>query len=44
MKILLSSSLMTFSPAIGCQKLGHPVPESNFCFELNNSCPQQTQT
>src|SRR5262245_16503985 len=28
--------------ATGFQKLGHPVPESNFVSEPNNSWPQQT--
>ena len=37
----LSSS--TFSSPTGCQKLGQPVPDSNFASELNSSCPQQTQ-
>src|ERR1051326_8318165 len=38
---LLSVSSMTFSFLIGAQKLGQPVPESNFCAELNtgNSHP-----
>ena len=34
---------LTFSDAIGAQKLGQPVPESNFVSELNNALPQQTQ-
>jgi len=32
----------TFSFAISCQKLGHPVPESNFVFESNRTLLQQT--
>ena len=31
----------TFSCAIGAQKLGQPVPESNFVAELNNALSQQ---
>src|SRR4051794_74180 len=31
------------SGAIGCQKLGQPVPELNLARELNSSAPQQTQ-
>jgi hypothetical protein len=38
-----SESSRTFSVAIGCQKLGHPVPDSNFVSELNNADPQQMQ-
>ncbi len=30
-----------FSSVIGCQKLGQPLPESNFVSEENNSSPQQ---
>src|SRR4029079_7865556 len=33
----------TASSSTGCQKLGHPLPESYFVFELNKSAPQQTQ-
>jgi hypothetical protein len=29
---------------MGAQKLGQPVPESNFVSELNSGRPQQTQT
>src|SRR6266481_4775204 len=34
---------LTASPPIGCQKLGHPVPESYFASELNNGLPQAAQ-
>jgi hypothetical protein len=34
---------LTASPPIGCQKLGHPVPESYFVSELNNGLPQAAQ-
>src|SRR5580700_7781580 len=40
---LMSLVLRTFSVAIGCQKLGQPVPESNFVSELNNALSQQMQ-
>src|SRR5580658_9437482 len=40
---LTSLKLLTFSGAIGCQKLGQPVPESNFVSELNNALSQQMQ-
>src|SRR5271168_4554140 len=40
---LLSLALRTFSSAIGAQKLGQPVPESNFVSELNNALSQQMQ-
>src|SRR6202022_4220792 len=33
----------TFSFAIGAQKLGHPVPDSNFVSELNRALSQPTQ-
>jgi hypothetical protein len=39
----MSSSVPTASGAAGCQKLGHPVPESNFSLDLNKGSPQQTQ-
>src|SRR5579872_4967516 len=39
----MSTFVFTFCFAIGCQKLGHPVPESNFVSELNNALPQQIQ-
>jgi hypothetical protein len=31
------------SDAMGAQKLGHPVPESNFVAELKSALSQQTQ-
>src|ERR1700733_3248659 len=34
---------MTFSFAIGAQKLGQPVPDSNLVFELNCAISQQMQ-
>jgi hypothetical protein len=40
---LMSLERLTFSGAIGCQKLGQPVPESNFVSELNNALSQQIQ-
>src|SRR5580692_3725225 len=40
---LESLMLRTFSGAIGCQKLGQPVPESNFVSELNSALSQQMQ-
>src|SRR4051794_39058882 len=40
---LKSVSVVTFSAATGAQKLGHPVPDSNFVSELNSLFPQQTQ-
>src|SRR6266849_5020899 len=33
----------TFSSAIGCQKLGQPVPDSNFVSELKSAVSQQMQ-
>ena len=30
-----------FSGAMGAQKLGHPVPESNLLSELNSAVAQQ---
>jgi hypothetical protein len=33
----------TFSWASGAQKLGQPVPESNFVAELNSALSQQMQ-
>ena len=33
----------TFCLAIGCQKLGQPVPESNLVFESNSAVSQQMQ-
>src|SRR5262249_17296187 len=38
-----SVSVFTFSGAIGCQKLGHPVPESNLVSDENSALPQQMQ-
>src|SRR5712692_8424990 len=40
---LLSASSRTFSLAIGAQKLGQPVPESNFVSELKRAVSQQMQ-
>ena len=40
---LLSVVSTTFSLAMGCQKLGQPVPESNFVFELKRAVSQQMQ-
>jgi hypothetical protein len=40
---LVSVEVRTFSFAIGAQKLGHPVPDSNFVSELNNALSQQMQ-
>src|SRR6516162_8440489 len=37
-----SARVTIFSGAIGFQKLGHPVPESNLASELNSAVPQQT--
>jgi hypothetical protein len=42
MSQLLSPCSDTLSAAVGSQKLGQPVPESNFLFASNRSCPQQT--
>ena len=39
----LSRISRTFSCAIGAQKLGQPVPESNFVAELNSALSQQMQ-
>jgi hypothetical protein len=33
----------TFSRAMGCQKLGQPVPDSNFVSELKRAVSQQMQ-
>src|SRR6185369_4851277 len=38
-----SVSVWTFSSAIGAQKLGQPVPDSNLVSELNNALPQHAQ-
>ena len=43
MNQLRSCFSVTASFEIGCQKLGHPVPDSNFVSERKSSCPQQTQ-
>ena len=32
-----------FSCAMGCQKLGQPVPDLNFVSELNKAVSQQMQ-
>src|ERR1041384_3763877 len=40
---VLSVSSSTFSLAIGCEKLGQPVPDSNFVVESNNAVPQHIQ-
>ena len=40
---LASRVLRTFSGAIGAQKLGQPVPESNFVSEVNSALSQQIQ-
>jgi hypothetical protein len=39
---LASSSSFTFRGDTGSQKLGQPVPDSNFDPTLNKSVPQQT--
>jgi len=39
----VSLAAATLSSEIGDQKLGHPVPESNFVSELKSLLPQQTQ-
>ena len=41
---LLSGSIFKLSFDIGAQKLGQPVPESNFVSEENNSFPQPAHT
>src|SRR5438094_4607658 len=38
-----SGSSLMFSSAIGSQKLGHPVPESNFVLELKRSSSHPAQ-
>ena len=43
MPMVLSLISRTFSLAIGSQKLGQPVPESNFVAELNSALSQQMQ-
>jgi len=42
MKSEWSARVTIFWGAIGFQKLGHPVPESNFVSELNSAVRQQT--
>src|SRR5947209_19557136 len=42
MNKLMSFSTLTFSCAAGFQKLGQPVPESNFSAERNKAVPQHT--
>ena len=39
----VSRWVRTFSLAIGCQKLGQPVPDSNLVFESKSSVSQQIQ-
>ena len=41
MNQLLSLFSATFSFDTGCQKLGQPVPESNFAFASKSGSPQQ---
>ena len=43
MPMLKSEISCTFSFVIGSQKLGQPVPESNFVVELNRALSQQIQ-
>jgi hypothetical protein len=43
MNKLLSVVSKTFSFAMGAQKLGQPVPDSNLVLELNNAVSQQMQ-
>jgi len=40
---LKSLFLAEFSAAIASQKLGQPVPESNFALESKSALPQSTQ-
>jgi len=40
---LASMEVRMFSFAMGAQKLGHPVPESNFVSELKRALSQQMQ-
>src|SRR5262245_11463532 len=37
-----SSCLLTASASVGAQKLGQPVPESNFVSDANSGAPQHT--
>src|SRR5271170_5650018 len=39
----VSLCVRTFSLAIGCQKLGQPVPDSNFVLESKRTVSQQMQ-
>ncbi len=43
MNQLESSTFFTFSGAIGAEKLGQPVPESNLVSAANSGIPQHTQ-
>jgi hypothetical protein len=43
MPMVLSDFSRTFSFASGSQKLGQPVPESNFVSELNSALSQPMQ-
>ncbi len=43
MNKLWSSFSFTLPSSRGAEKLGQPVPESNFVFEANSSCPQTRQ-
>ena len=43
-KRLLSGFNTTASGATGAEKLGHPLPESNFAAEENNRFPHPAQT
>jgi len=42
MKYDVSSAVLIFSGAMGAEKLGHPVPDSNFASDRNRAVPQQT--
>src|ERR1700681_4653766 len=42
MKSVRSDSVRTFSSATGSEKLGQPVPESNFASKSNSGVPQHT--
>src|SRR5690606_3443245 len=44
MRNRLSRSVLMFMSETGSQKLGQPVPDSNFVFEEKRWLPQQTQT
>jgi hypothetical protein len=43
MSRLLSAISRTFALAIGFQKLGQPVPDSNLAFDSNSAVSQQMQ-